>query len=121
MYYGTDFSVINKLIDKFNNDLKQMGGTDDIEVYVFPQGWGSTALGYSGIGGSAMTSSHTIVLHAFHTNIVRVYFGGSKIAYEIKNPTREFFEDLYNHNLVCQSKAGKYRRKIESHLSDIVN
>lgn len=106
MNYEADFSIINVLVDNFKKDIQN----DDIEVYVFPQVWGSTALGYGGIGGSAMTSSSTIVLHAFYTNIVRVYFGGEKLAYEIHNPAQIFWDDLYKHNVADCHKASKYIR-----------
>lgn len=107
MHYETDFSIINELLLDFKKDLKE---PDDIDVYVFPQGWGSTALGYGGMGGSAMTSSHTIVLYAQYFNIVRVYFGCKRLAYEIANPNKLFFKDLFSGGLEECSKAGKYRR-----------
>jgi hypothetical protein len=102
-----DYSIINKLIDQFKIDNPY----DDIEVYIFPQVWGSTALGYGGFGGQAITTAETIVLHAQDENLVRVYFGGSRLAYQIKNPNQKFFEDLYAQRLVEVCKAGKYRRE----------
>ncbi len=108
MYYETDFSIVNKLISDFKKDLKE---PDDINVYVFPQGWGSTALGYGGIGGSAMTSAHTIILHAQYLHVVRIYFGGSRLAYEIASPNDLFFKDLHAGRLEGCNKAEKYRRK----------
>lgn len=107
MYHHTDYSIINKLLEKFYTDVPH----DDFEVYVFPQMWGSTALGYSGFGGQAMTTASTIVLYAFHENIVRVYFGCEKLAYQIKNPNNLFWEDLKLHRIAEQFKAGKYKRE----------
>lgn len=108
MYNHTDFSIINTLLDNFQKDLKER---DDIDVYVFPQTWGNTALGYGGVGGSAMTSDSTIVLHAQYLNVVRVYFGCKRLAYQIKDPDQIFFKDLYRCDLADASKAGKYIRK----------
>lgn len=108
MYYQTDFSIINKLLEDFQIDIKE---PDDFEVYVFPQTWGSTALGYGGIGGQAITSASTIVLYAFDINIVRVYFGGGRLAYEIKDPNKLFFEDMQGCNLADKMRSGKYKRK----------
>lgn len=106
-----DYSFINSIIDNFNDDLKLQGFYDDISVYVFPQSWGSTALGYDGIGGSQMTTASTIVLYAFDSDIIRVYFGCSILAYEIKNPNKLFFDDLHNHRLEGQFKRSKYFKK----------
>lgn len=54
----------------------------ELEVIVFPQTWGSTALGYGGMGGSAMTPAYTVIviLGTIHC----VYFGdGGRLAYRI--------------------------------------
>lgn len=51
-------------------------------VTVFPQLWGSTALGYGGIGGSAMTTAYTIVVEAPVVGQRAIYFGASgRLAY----------------------------------------
>ncbi len=56
----------------------------DIEVVMFPQMWGSTALGYGGIGGAAMTTAYTVIITCGDTHAV--YFGsGGRLAYMIKN------------------------------------
>ena len=34
---------------------------NDFDIYIFQQIWGSTALGFGGIGGQAMTSAYTYV------------------------------------------------------------
>lgn len=102
-----DFSIINKLLEQFKMGCQY----DDFDVYVFPQTWGSTALGYGGFGGQAMTSASTIVLYAQSANIARVYFGGERLAYQIINPNRIFFEDLFAQRLVEKYKAGKYKRE----------
>jgi hypothetical protein len=106
-----DYSVINKRVEDFQNELKEQKLYDDIDVYVFPQTWGSTALGYGGIGGSIMTTASTIVLHSICENIFKVYFGGGLLAYQIKDPNPLFAEDLYKHRLEGKSKFGKYIRK----------
>ena len=65
-------------------------------VEVFSQVWGSTALGFDGVGGSAMTEAYTTVIVA--NSVYYVYFDG-RIAYKVENPTAMFFEDLRNHRL----------------------
>ena len=106
-----DYSFITNLAENFTKELREQKSYDDIDVYVFPQTWGSTALGYGGIGGSMMTSASTVVLYANCENIVRVYFGCGLLAYEIKNPNRLFFEDMFNHRVAEKFKSGKYRRE----------
>lgn len=58
--------------------------------FAFPQTWGSTALGFGGIGGAAMTTAQTYVVLA--NGSVFVYFG-SRFAYEIKNYLRWKLEE----------------------------
>ena len=104
--------MINDLVTEFEKRIKEEYKTyPEVEVYSFPQGWGSTALGYGGIGGQAMTSAQTIVLYDACEGITRVYFGGGRLAYEIKNPNQLFFEDLSRWQMKEVSRSGAYRRK----------
>lgn len=80
---------------------------DDIEVYCFPQTWGSTALGFGGIGGQAMTTAYTTVVLC--CDVAAVYFGG-RLAYVIKNPTRTLWEDLAAHSMAERGKTAAYRQ-----------
>lgn len=49
---------------------------------MFPQVWGSTALGFGGIGGQAMTTAYTVVVESPRAGTFAVYFGSSgRIAY----------------------------------------
>lgn len=80
---------------------------DDFELYTFTQTWGSTALGFSGIGGQSMTQARTYVFipQFVHQNCF-VYFG-SRFAYAI--PYSEmFFEDVKKQNIASVSRRGKY-------------
>ena len=71
----------------------------DISVYtVFIQTWGSTALGFGGIGGAAMTSAYVVVLESEQGSGFAVYFGG-RFAYLIKNPNQQFFDDVINRRM----------------------
>ena len=53
---------------------------DDFEIYTFTQAWGSTALGFGGIGGQAITEANTYVLVPLYSasdyNTCFVYFAG---------------------------------------------
>jgi hypothetical protein len=60
-------------------------------VGMFPQTWSSTALGFGGIGGQAITTAYTVVLEC--NSEYAVYFGG-RHAYTVQHPSEEFFQDL---------------------------
>lgn len=53
----------------------------EIRVNLFPQLWGSTATGYGGLGGSAMTWAHTVVLEV--SDVYFVYFSRGRLAYRV--------------------------------------
>src|SRR4051794_27802749 len=61
-------------------DLYQADG-----LYTFPQVWGSTALGFGGLGGQMITSAQTWVIQNDQNYLV--YFGGC-FAYEIHSKDR---------------------------------
>lgn len=51
----------------------------EVEVVMFPEMWGSTALGYGGVGGQAMTSAYTVLVMDLHTDSCAVYWGGGRL------------------------------------------
>jgi hypothetical protein len=66
----------------------------DVEVYaVFAQVWASTALGFGGLGGQAITTAYTTVLRSSVTDEFCIYFGG-RFAYRIVNANERFYEDI---------------------------
>ena len=85
--------------------------TRDFGVYaMFPQTWGSTALGHGGIGGASMTTAYTVVLECQHTGEFLVYFGGTW-CYTVNRRSRNidaFVEDCRNHCLASKRKSEKY-------------
>ena len=83
---------------------------NQLEVYHFPQMWGSTALGFGGIGGQAMTTAYTTVI-TYGIEAV-VYFNG-RLAYRIERVNQTFFEDLNKHDMHEVAGAlGRYNRPI---------
>ena len=74
------------------NDFMSRIESSVYDIFVFTQTWGSTALGFGGIGGAAMTTSWT---HVVLTSDGRyhIFFDG-KYAYSVENPTEEFKHDL---------------------------
>jgi hypothetical protein len=86
--------------------------TEDVEVFMFPQTWGSTALGYGGLGGSAMTTDYTVLVMC--RNLGCVYFGGSQLAYKLDlqkssdEGRKKFLEDLFSHQIASVLDKGRY-------------
>lgn len=92
------------------------------KMYVFPQTWGSTALGFDGCGGQAITEAYTTVvemswdyvnktdgirglnLTTSDDRIYAVFFDG-KIAYMCLNPNHKFLKDLSNMRMKSQKEA----------------
>lgn len=83
----------------------------DIEVETFPQIWGSTCTGFditedgkATVGGCAMTTEYTTVVHEKRTDFYLVFFG-DRPCYAVHNPTKEFYDDLKERRLVSLSKS----------------
>ena len=76
----------------------------DLRADVFLQTWGSTALGFGGVGGQAMSDAYTTVFGDILKDAYVVFFG-KQIAYVIENPTEQFFEDLNRRQMVSVNKA----------------
>lgn len=68
---------------------------ENLYWYSFPQTWGSTALGFGGIGGAAMTTAQTVVVmdHGAPVGSAAVFFGG-RLAYKINVVGEEFIKAL---------------------------
>ncbi len=81
---------------------------DEIFVYaMFPQLWGSTALGFQGIGGQAMTTAYTTVIYCSAIGKYYVYFGG-RFAYEVDYRSSKFLEDVKTQNIEGLDGKWKY-------------
>ena len=80
------------------------------ELYMFPQVWSSTALGFGGIGGSTMTQAYTTICQDLQSGYCGVFFG-ERLAYLIHNPTQQFFEDWKAQYMRPINEKGIYIRK----------
>lgn len=76
----------------------------DIQVIHFPQTWGSTALGFGGFGGAAMTTAYTTVIISQEN--AAVFFDG-RHAYSIDNFDKAFMEDVSKRNMPSVDTATK--------------
>lgn len=81
----------------------------DVEVVMFPQTWGSTALGYGGMGGASITSAYTVVVSEGDCHCV--YFGRGELAYRIVGNTmtpqgrENWFNDIRSQSLADRMRA----------------
>lgn len=83
--------------------------SDEVEVVMFPQTWGSTALGYGGIGGAAMTPAYTVIV-TYH-NYSCVYFGYGRLAYMIdRNKMSHEGRANYQSDISCHSMVEVYKK-----------
>jgi hypothetical protein len=79
----------------------------DLTVYsMFPQTWSSTALGFGGIGGQAITSAYVCIIESSLVGGFAVYFGG-RLAYVINRPNDKFADDIERHRMVDASLGKK--------------
>ena len=72
--------------------------------------WESTALGFGGIGGQAITSAYTTVVREIYSNWCGVFFG-DRLAYKIEDPNQTFNEDVCKFQIKPVSEIGAYIRK----------
>ena len=93
---------------RFDYTKKSRPNIDDFYLYTFEQVWGSTALGFGGIGGQAMTEANTYVfIPACVDQKCFVYFAG-RFAYSA-DCTEVFMNDVANKNMASVAMSGKYR------------
>ena len=96
---------------RFDPDKDRQVRIDDFEVHVFEQTWGSTALGFGGIGGQAMTTANTYVFVPVTCNQNAFVYFGCNFAYEAE-VNSVFKEDLQKRSMKPFSKCGHYRKDI---------
>ncbi len=109
-----EYITENTACELFESELI-MSTYHKFKMYVFPQIWSSTALGFDGCGGQAITEAYTTVVEMELRNIDKrtcdiiyaVFFDG-RIAYMCLNPNAIFLTDLKNMDMESQKKARKY-------------
>ena len=80
---------------------------DDFDMRVFPQVWGSTALGFGGVGGQAITAARTYVfIPVSCKQKCFVYFAG-RFAYAVPY-SDVLMNDIRDHDVESVNGAGKY-------------
>lgn len=94
---------------RLDYNVKHRPTLNDFEMYTFEQTWGSTALGFGGIGGQAITDARTYVfIPIIPEQKCHVYFAG-RYAYAADN-SEIFMEDLKKCQMASVAMKGKYTR-----------
>lgn len=106
------YTAINnaEILPDIERDYRNIKGkvrpdVGDCLIYHFPQMWGSTSLGFGGMGGAAMTTAYTTVIVC--DKDAAVFFGG-RHAYSVDNFTDDFFKDVASHRMPSVKDAVKY-------------
>ena len=93
---------------RFEYKEKPYPTIDDFELYTFEQVWGSTSLGFGGIGGQAMTSARTYVFIPMTCNQkCFVYFAG-RFAYAV-DYSEKFMNDVIAGNMKSVAMSNEYK------------
>ena len=95
-------------ISQYMKQVLDVRDYEEGDLYDFDQTWGSTALGFGGMGGQMMTTARTYVFVPKFHNEAYVFFG-SEFAYKIKNPNEKFREDIRNHRMASVMESGRYK------------
>ena len=110
---------LNLILKDFREQIKDYrrrmsleDDSEDYELYSFPQTWGSTALGFSGIGGQVVTSAYTTVIHYLPLGVFGVYFNEG-FAYVVTCHNETFIEDLKHMKMASVMQRFKYERTDE--------
>ena len=98
-------AVKDKLMQEYHKDYRYH---PDFRFTMFCQTWGSTALGFDGFGGSAMTDAYTTVVNEINSGWYGVFFG-EELAYLIKEPNEIFFEDMHKFQMKPVSGKSAYK------------
>ena len=92
---------------RINQDItKRRKKIEEYDIYDFDQTWSSTALGFGGIGGDAITTARTFVLIPEYELKAYVYFGG-RFAYECPINQR-CKDDIAKHRMASVAESGRY-------------
>lgn len=120
----SEWSMAQRKAAAMNNEypIKEVEGRpapSDCEIFaMFSQTWASTALGFGGIGGAAMTPAYTVVVRGPDSSAA-VYWNG-RFAYRIPvtvtpEQRQAFEEDLAARNTVnCREAVSRYGAQLKA-------
>jgi hypothetical protein len=97
--------TLNELAIKIDTHSNNYWG--DVNLHQIAQTWGNTAGGWGGIGGSAMTTTHTTVIMSYNYGTAFVYYGNT-LAYIAE--LNESNSDLFMRKPPSLSEAKKNQK-----------
>lgn len=112
----TELPCLPLIEERFLNEIRRNDATKeeannikwfDADMTVFKQIWGSTALGFGGIGGQTMTSAYTTVVEEPQIGVYGVFFG-ERFAYLVTKPTERFKADFARHQMASVAEAHRF-------------
>lgn len=123
-YWQRDWTAFRKLPNLEVNAISEDGEgpgewktrrplTSEVRVTMFEEVWSSTALGYGGIGGAAMTPAYTVIVS--FNDVYCIYFGDGPMAYAVDRSNQsevgalQFDNDLSKRNMASRSEAHRYK------------
>ena len=92
-------------------DKAEKATVDDFVMYTFTQLWGSTALGFGGVGGQAMTTANTYVFVLECVNQDCFVYFGERFAYSVPF-CQTLMDDVRSQRMEPVSRIGKYKGDI---------
>ncbi len=105
----TNLPNLSLIQERFYNAIKEDLAKNQTKypvfeiMAVFSQTWGSTALGFGGVGGQSMTSAYTTVIQNYDLGYAAVFFGNI-MAYIVLHPNHKFWEDVQGRKM-CDVRA----------------
>lgn len=95
---------------RFDYSKDEKPTVNDFEIVTFEQVWGSTALGFGGVGGQAMTTANTYVFIPMCVDQkCFVYFAG-RFAYSVPY-SEALIDDARKGKMAPVYQSGKYLQK----------
>lgn len=131
-----EYITENIACELFENELI-MSTYHKFKMFVFPQTWSSTALGFDKqccFSGQAITEAYTVVVEMtsyqsianqeklgfnikeLDDKVYAVFFNG-KLAYMCLNPNQKFFDDLNKMCMKSQKESTEYEDDEDSRVS----
>jgi hypothetical protein len=92
---------------------KRRPTNEEVRVMMFAETWGSTACGYGGMGGAAMTPAYTVIVS--YGGVSAVYFGCGRLAYLVdhrdqsKKGRERFNADISRPGMASCGQEDRYK------------
>lgn len=86
---------------------------EDLDIFMFPQGWGSTSLGFGGIGAASMCQANTVVVVCRKAVAASIYFAGQhcyNVDLSVASVQKQLNDDIRDRRVASRADAdARYR------------